>query len=417
MNSKGNNVHKQIFSIPLDGKQYLIYAPLKGIAFVANPKLVNEIFDHKQFACFNSSAAVKTINAEGSKRGTKESLMFLKELNFFQAEPLPVDEYGKDGVRYDSVVLFPTNRCSLRCTYCYASSGDHPVIEMPWEIAKAAIDHVARELKKRELPSMTIGFHGGREPTMNWELLTKATDYARSITEKNKIHLKVSGSFNGYWSEKVLKYVLNNFTDISLSFDGLPEIQNLHRPTKTMEGSFSRVVATLRALDRSNVNYGIRMTATKDSVYRMSDNVSFICENFKPRKIQVEPVFSKGRAMENKLKIEEIDVFIEQFARAYRMAAERGIVLFYSGARPESATLRFCLAACKALIVTPRGDVTTCFEIYSREHSLSDRFMVGCYRNGKFNIDSKKLNRHFKRTVEDIHFCENCFCKWHCAGD
>jgi uncharacterized protein len=79
---------------------------------------------------------------------------------------------------------------------------------------------------------------------------------------------------------------------------------------------------------------------------------------------------------------------------------------------------RFCLAACRALVVTPDGDITTCFETYGREHPLSRHFIVGSYKgNGQFSIDEEKLHRHFNRTVKQISYCDKCFCKWHCAGD
>ena len=45
---------------------------------------------------------------------------------------------------------------------------------------------------------MTLGFHGGGEPTMNWKLLTRATDYTHSRAAEKGIALSVSGAFNGY---------------------------------------------------------------------------------------------------------------------------------------------------------------------------------------------------------------------------
>ena len=395
---------RQIFSIPLAKNKYLIYAPLKGIAFLGNPALVNAIVE----ACQNPAAPRETI----------DKFKLLDQFHFFQPEPVPADDYQDRGVQYDAVVLFLTNQCNLRCSYCYAFSGEYPPKTMSWEIAKAAIDFVMRGVVKHRLPDMTLGFHGGGEPTLNWKVLTQAVDYARARAEENHIRLHVSGAFNGYWSKKVLDYIIRNFTDLSLSFDGLPAVQNAQRSAIGKTDSFTRVAATLQALDEARSSYGIRMTVTNDAVSRMAESIAYICDHFHPRKIQVEPAFEEGRARENHSAIQNLKIFVDQFISGYKIAGQRQIELFYSGARLEVLNTRFCLAACRAFVVTPEGDVTTCFETYGREHPLSQQFFVGTYQGkGDFLIDEEKLRRHFDRTIQRISYCEQCFCKWHCAGD
>ena len=409
MRVKDNLLLQQIFSIPLDKEKYLIYAPLKETAFICNRALLNSIFDRcsRPLLSISEDKVVKT-----------DTFFLLHKLGFFQPEPFPKDQYLHQGIQYDAVILFLTNQCNLRCSYCYASAGEYKAAQMPWEIAKAGIDWVMSEVIQNRLPTITLGFHGGGEPTLNWDILTRATDYAQSLAEEGKIPLQVTGSFNGYWSKKVLHYVLRNFTELSLSFDGMPAVQNLQRPTADNKGSFRRVRETLLALDEAKFPYGIRMTVTNDSVDCLAENISFVCDNFRPQKIQVEPVFVEGRARRNRSAIINLDIFISQFIKAFRIAQKHHVILFYSGARLEALTPRFCMAACRALVITPEGDITTCFEIYGREHLLSSRFIIGNYLGeGRFTLDKKKLRRHFRHTVERIPHCKACFCKWHCAGD
>ena len=414
-----NTILQQVFSIPLDDARYLIYAPLKGIAFIGNPALVNFIYED----CLHSDPVppnrpTTPLNTSNRDEIEPDNLSFLHRLGFFKPESPPPDEYQQKGIQYDAVILFLTNQCNLRCSYCYASSGENNPKEMPWEIAQSAIGQVMSEVIKNKSSAMTLGFHGGGEPTLNWDILTRATDYTRSLAAKHNVPLHVTGSFNGYWSKKVCNYVIHNFTELSISFDGLPFIQNHQRPTRGKGNSFPKVAKTLQALDEVQFPYGIRMTVTKDSVHHLAEGVSYICENFRPRKIQVEPVFPEGRARRNGSMITDLNVFIEQFIRGIREAEKYHIALFYSGARLEPLTKRFCLAACRALIITPDGDVTTCFETYSREHPLSQKFIVGSYnKRGQFSIDNVKLRSHFSHTVQNISYCESCFCKWHCAGD
>jgi len=397
---------RQLFSIPLEDNRHLVYAPLKRLAFIANGALVNRLYD----------LTVRT--ADELKAETVPSeLRFLADLDFFTPASLPDDDLPGNQTRYDAVILFLTNQCNLQCTYCYARAGEYESRSMPWEIAQAGIDHVLREMDRNGATHFTLGFHGGGEPTMNWPVLTRAVAYTRQETDRRGWGLSVSGSFNGYWSETVRRTIIDTFTDLSLSFDGLPEIQSRQRPARGNEGSAERVIDTLRALDEAEMPYGIRMTVTRQSVDRLPESIEFICRHFRPRTIQVEPVFPQGRAMDEAI-IDRPERFIEAFIDSYDLAAAAEINLFYSGARLEALTRRFCLAPTRALVLTPEGDVTTCFEIYSRRHPHCERFFVGQYQpDAGFVIDEEKLHRHFARTVDRLPYCEACFCKWHCAGD
>lgn len=396
-----NKLSKQIFSIPLDSDNYLIYAPLKSVAFLANSKLVNLINEQ--------------CDSDGQIYG--DSLRFLHYLDFFNPEPLPKDEYLDKGIHYDAIILFLTNQCNLRCTYCYASSGEFTPLAMKWEIARAAMDNVLKEAVKKGTPSITLGFHGGGEPTMSWDIFKKAVQYIQEAGRKNSLEVHISGSFNGYLPKRKLDFIINNFTELSMSFDGIPLVQNLQRPTKNKGESFSKVSETLDALDGNHFKYGIRITVTDDSLRYMEECVSLICERHNPQKIQIEPVFLEGRANKTDT-IKDFELFVSQFIRSHEIADRRGIDLFYSGAREGVLTQRFCLAACRAFVVTPEGDVTTCFETFGREHPLSEKFIVGRYAGkGEFLMDNDKLSKHFSRVVDNIPYCEACFCKWHCAGD
>lgn len=195
-------------------------------------------------------------------------------------------------------------------------------------------------------------------------------------------------------------------------------MQNAQRPTSGNRGSSSKVERSLRALDRAGFSYGIRMTVTDFSVDALAESVRYICENFSPKRIQAEPVFGSGRAVESRSAIRDQSLFIDRFLEALEITRRFGVELFYSGARIPDVTTRFCLAATRALIVTPKGDVTTCFEVFGKEHHESRSFIVGQYAGkGCFAIDCKKLGRHLARTVEGIPYCRDCFCRWSCAGD
>ncbi|MCJ7680459.1 MAG: radical SAM protein [Candidatus Aminicenantes bacterium] len=390
----------QVFCIPLNESRYIIYAPLKRTAFIGNAELVNVVH-----------ARLKQPESKGV------DIPFLDDLDFFSPEPPPADEFAPTGTVYDSLILFLTNRCNLRCTYCYASAGDFPVQNMSPDIAEAAVRFVSEEVRREGLEEMTIGFHGGGEPTINMPLLRQVVDLSMETAERDSVRLNLSGSFNGYWSESVRSFILAHFTDISLSFDGLAEVQNNQRPVAGGGGSFDRVIETLYALDQSPVRYGIRMTVTEAGIDRLPQSIDYICQRFSPEKIQIEPVFLEGRARNYKSLLKNHDNFVSRYMESYRIAEKFEIPLFYSGAQLDVLTTRFCLASCRALVVTPEGNITTCFEIFGSSHPLAENYLIGEYNGHEFVIDKEKRQAVFDRTVDTIPYCRDCFAKWHCAGD
>ena len=273
---------------------------------------------------------------------------------------------------------------------------------MSWEVAKAAIERVLFEVARRKGSTLTLGFHGGGEPTMNWPVLRQSVEHVIALTKENGITCQICGAFNGFWSQRTLDFIINHFADISLSFDGPPKVQNAQRPAVRNRDSSTKVERSLRALDKAGFSCGIRMTITDFSVDTLAESVRYICENFTPKKIQAEPVFSSGRALENRSGIKDQGLFVDRLpGRAGDRPAIRDRAFLLRRQDFGCDDPDFDLAATRALIVTPRGDVTTCFEVFGREHPESDGFIVGKYaENRYFEIDSKTLGGHLARTVE-----------------
>jgi uncharacterized protein len=100
--------------------------------------------------------------------------------------------------------------------------------------------------------------------------------------------------------------------------------------------------------------------------------------------------------------------------------AERlGVNLVYSGLRLDSLLSKFCAAAGDGFNVLPDGVVTSCYEITDNADPKAELFHYGRYdfTQKKFVFDFDKIRRLQKYSVENIPYCQNCFCKWHCAGD
>ncbi len=391
----------ELFEIPFDGRS-IIYAPLKRTAFVGNKTMASRIYE---MSCGRPTSL--------SSAAMREAAGFIERSGILSPDPVACGDRRPATYRPVSVTLFLSNRCNLRCKYCYASAGEHSPLDMSPEIAKQAIDIACDNAVAAGMGSFEVGFHGGGEPTMNWNTLTAAVDHASG----KPIRPVITMSSNGCYTEKKLAYVLDHFDGMSLSFDGPPDMQNDQRPRADGKPSHPIVMKTIAAMDKRGFDYGIRMTVTPSSVASLPRMVQFLADNTGVKNVQVEPAFPRGRGKSMPIGGKSADAFIGAFMEAFNIAEDRGIRLFYSGADVDRITGTFCTAPSSALVVLQGGEISTCFEVHNLDHPLAGDFIFGKIADGKVQFDEAKWQIVAGRSIDRLPYCEDCFCKYHCAGD
>lgn len=402
---KKYSITTEIFSIPYNDK-YIIYAPIKQLILLVSPNVVNliheinknnkAIFEHSDTKILKTFLELGLLN---SKEDVKKS-----ENNFYAPT---------------FVTLFLTNKCNMRCLYCYASGGEHKETNLPFDVCKSAIDFIINNAILKKQKHFGIGFHGGGEPTLAWQSLRSCVEYARNQANKNKLKANFSIASNGVLNKEKIVWIIKNFSNISVSLDGPKQIQDYQRPRADGKGSFVQVFETIKTLNNFNFNYAIRSTITNYSLNYIDQIVNFFCENCKKKTIRIEPVFACGRAINSRIDTLDPEKFINGFRKAQKIAEKFGMNINYSGARLQTVTNIFCMAAGHSLCITPDGHVTSCYEVLSKDDPRSEIFFFGYWNKEKRNFifNQEKLENLRKRVVTNIPQCQDCFCKYHCAGD
>lgn len=385
--------------IPFEGKT-ILYRPLLHRAFFGNHAM-----------------AELTRRYAGDHRGRipsrhTDAFRFLTRIGFLQPDPQPPVSQERS-YKPKSAVLLMTNRCNLRCVYCYAAAGEKPPEEMPLALAQQAVDTVAKNAEDAGAASFDITFHGGGEPVQHWEVLKQTILYARN--KPLRAHIVLSS--NGLWSEKQRSFLLHNLDGLSLSFDGIQQVQNAQRPTAGGGESFTAVMKTIQTMDRMKFPYNIRMTWTAAHASQFAESVRFICEESGCRRIQVEPAFRSGRGGWMNPDPRESDAFISTFKEALDVAGQYNAELMYAGARLWLTICSFCTAAESALVVRPDRKLVACYEITDARHPLADFFTIGHLGAEGPVLNARAIRRLGRMRQERLALCRECFCVWHCAGD
>lgn len=401
----------ELFSIPLDRDRYLLYAPLHRLALVGNGALVNTIARCRE--------NVPTPHAASDPA----TLRLLRRLGLLTRGPDGPSD-NPPGDRYcgppapSCLTLLLTNRCNLRCTYCYASTGAARPRTMDLAVAKRGIDFVSQCVAAAKADEFELAYHGGGEPTTAWAVLVQSCEYASQRARELGISLKAAAATNGLLTRDQVAWIVAHLNGgLSVSFDGLPAVHDRHRRTSDGRGSAERVVQTLQLLDDAGYSYGIRVTVTSDQVARLPESVEYICRNFRPLEVQAEPVYLLGRGADAG------SVDVQQFLTAFRAARDiaeyYGVPLRFSAARPEVLTRHFCGITRDSFALTCDGNVTACYEVFSESHPLADEFFYGKWDSAaaRFIFGESALEKLRAQTVDGRARCRSCFAKWHCAGD
>jgi uncharacterized protein len=388
----------ELYAIPFRGR-FLLYRPLLGLAFAANGALVRHVRDRL---------------SRPARPGSSAADRFLEDIGFWQPDPPPPRPWAPAGEhRPTTAVLLLTSACNLRCTYCYARGGEDPRYNLDPALARKVVDAACDNARSLGRDRFAVAFHGGGEPTVRWDVLAGAVAHARS----RELPCAISMATNGVWSRAKRRFIVEHFDELSISFDGVQPVQDAQRPRSDGRGSFGAVLETLEALDENGLRYGIRMTATPGSFPRMAESVAFLCRTTGCRVFQIEPAFSDRRGGHADPSPGLARAFVRAFRAAHRVAAAEGRLVFYSGARPWAVGGDFCRAAEDALVVTPEGDLVTCFETHDRRHPLIGQLTIGRATPGGLEIDAARLGALARRRRARRAGCRGCFCFWHCAGD
>ena len=390
---------KTLYLIPFQDK-FLIYRPLPGIFFLGNSAMADRA--RKYCDTFDRNVLADE----------PDVLEFFDSIGFTQPDPPEPPDPNLKEFYPTSAALLMSNRCNLRCIYCYANGGETNNLDLDPAIARAAIDTVCGNAQRLNRDHFSVTFHGGGEPTLHWDAMLELARYARAKPVRSSLHIVT----NGCWSEDHGKWLMEQIDGMTISMDGAAETQNLQRPLPGNKPSFERVMRSVEQLTKAGYPFNIRMTVTPERFERLPEDVRFLCKQTGCREIQAEPAFYQVRGAHGTAFQEQGKRFVKAFLQAWDIARDCGKFLYYSGARPEGLSTVFCQAPLgESLTVNPLGQVTGCYETTGRDGQCGGVF--GSADADGIHIDEGSRVRQMEEILHRKDKCTDCFCYYHCAGD
>lgn len=149
---------------------------------------------------------------------------------------------------------------------------------------------------------------------------------------------------------------------------------------------------TIRRFDEAHFPYGLRVTVTRDQIAQWPDSIEFICAHFGVMSIQCEPAYQLG--CWTNAPSAETEEFIAVYREAQRRAHAYGREISYSAARVGLLTNHFCGITQDSFALSPDGNGSSCYEVFSEDNPLAQIFFYGKpdQNTGKYSFNLPVLN-------------------------
>ena len=385
------NKEKDIYIFPdVDPNYCIVYSPLRGIAFRVAHEAESYIIAYVEEE--NRSSL------NGSEK-LKKNIDDLLRIDFSAPSRAP---HGRN-----SVVFIPTQKCNLGCSYCYAHMA-HAAEDISFESIRSCVDYLfsngGNETKR-------VSFIGGGEPMLKWDLIKKTVEYIDFIKKDSSVQISIATNGTRLTPD-IVKFIKENHIKVSVSFDILPEIQNVQRPYADKSGTFHSVDKNLRLLLQEGIVPNIRATITQASREKMTEMTTFVHEHYPQiRQIHLEHV---SDASVDAAALEEYyHTFCSEFWKARSLGKQYGINVKNS-LTTALQHLRYTFCGGE-FCVTPKGQIVSCHRISSERDTYFDNVCYGEVQENTVHF-SKDLDLLCGEVSGLDGRCESCFARWHCAG-
>jgi radical SAM protein with 4Fe4S-binding SPASM domain len=386
-----------IYAIPTGdyfGKQpddfYLIYAPLSGNIFLADPHTVEKMN--------------RVVNHIDEDEEIDQLLETLKDTSETQLETI------RDLEDYQILYVLPNSTCNFSCSYCFSARG-RSTKELSWPQLKATLDYFVNSGRTKK-KALKITFAGGGEPAISWKLLKSGIEYASLLAAQQNIKLHFGLITNGsIINEEMLNVFLHYAVRPRISFEILEDVQNKQR------GQYNNVCKTIDIMLDKGIQCEIRSMITPDNAGRLEEMVVEMLRRFPAiDTYYFDPITDAGVFSETTCTDNFYKTYNESFIKAVRLAKIYGKEVKNAVLRSlETIVDRYCNGE---FCLTPEGTFSICMEVSSPQEKEYERHIYGFVgEDNTVHIDREKFyHLKNKEMAQQNTTCEKCFVRWNCGG-
>lgn len=335
----------------------------------------------------------------------------LTALEDWNHEENPEAFTGVLGSDIRSLTINVTQICNLHCVYC-AAGGDgtygDPVAKISLEKTLPQVSYLIGRLKPGSTFSIT--FLGG-EPLLYPEAMRSIADYAKAVAEEKNVTLKFLVITNGTLiNDRAVEILKALNTDVTVSIDGPPEIQDRMRPQKNGKSSSEMAVKGIELLVKNRGSLGRILLR---AVFAKNNTEVLKCYEYLS---QFNP-----DAYEFNFDLEEADPehnrkYVSEMAQVAKLAYERGGELelrkidlfnnYFDSLDQQKRTENHCGSGKSLLSLDSNGKLFACpLDVGNPQEELGT----------VSNLDTARLSSLQEPFIAKNN-CQSCWARYLCGG-
>ncbi|MDX9993049.1 MAG: SPASM domain-containing protein [Anaerolineales bacterium] len=205
----------------------------------------------------------------------KKSIELLAALNLVSSPERGLTPVTTEPASLLTAWLHLTDRCNLRCSYCYLA---HLREDMSIETGKAAIDATLRSAEKYGYKSIKLKYSGG-EALLRPQQLLELHAYAGIAAERKAIALDGVVLTNGtLLTPSLAAQIKTSGLRMMISLDGLDSFHNFHRHYASGQNSFHDVLRGIQIVMQAGIKPDISITVSAQSAGGLAELLDLILD-------------------------------------------------------------------------------------------------------------------------------------------
>lgn len=305
--------------------------------------------------------------------------------------------------------LHITDRCNLRCSYCYLR---HERIDMSLETGFGALDSAMRSALSNRYKRLKIKYAGG-EAMIRFPFIFRLHEYARALADRHHIELEGVILSNGtLLTKKIIKKMQLHGLGLMISLDGLGKFHDVQRHYATGRGTSHDVMNSIELAIANNLIPDISITVGGQNIDGLPELLQWI--------LQRELPFSINFYRENELSASNTNLRFEEENIISSMLAAFAVIeenlppytlltSIIDRANLSSSHQIACTAGRSYLVFDHLGQVSKCQmqmnHVVTNFQSIDPLLQVRQDKLGIQNI-----------SVDEKEGCRSCKWKYWCAG-
>ena len=317
-----------------------------------------------------------------------------------------------------ALCLHVAHTCNLNCSYCFASQGKYQGDRalMSFEVGKQAFDFLIANSGTRR--NLEVDFFGG-EPLMNWDVVKQLVAYARSVEKQHNKNFRFTLTTNGMLiDDEVIDFLNKEMSNVVLSLDGRPEVNDHFRRDYAGKGSYETIVPKFQRLveARGGKDYYVRGTFTHNNVDFTNDLFHMADLGF--TELSMEPVVCPpddpyALTEEDLPKLfEQYEILAKEMIKRRREG--RGFTFYHYMLDLKNGPCIYkritgCGSGTEYMAVTPWGELFPCHQfVGDPKYSLGN--IWDGIKNETIQDEFRSCNAYARPE------CRDCWARMYCSG-